>query len=292
MGNAPAFRLFRGRRRPMTFVRASLYGFVVLAFVSWGYILVVTDSGAADLVSAKTWSNAGNFIRQLIGVDSPTQPAYLVVDRWLVTGRLALDTLAMSVLAIVLTGVAVLPTFLPGARNVSNGDLGGAPSRLGILFYHGVRLAFTMTRAVPELVWAVVVSFLSPGILPGAVALAVHNYGVVGRLSAEVVENLEPGPARALRSAGASNIQMLIYSIFPQALPHFLTYLLYRWEVIIRTTVVVGFVSAGGLGREFRLSLSFFHYTDLALLIMWYLILVIAVDLLSAWLRRLVTGKG
>ncbi|MEE3006172.1 MAG: ABC transporter permease, partial [Chloroflexota bacterium] len=77
----------------------------------------------------------------------------------------------------------------------------------------------------------------------------------------------------------------------PQALPHFLTYLLYRWEVIIRTTVVVGFVSAGGLGREFRLSLSFFHYTDLALLIMWYLILVLAVDLLSAWLRRVVT-KG
>ena len=126
----------------------------------------------------------------------------------------------------------------------------------------------------------------------GAGALAVHNYGVVGRLSAEVVENLEPGPARALRSAGASNLQMLIYSIFPQALPHFLTYLLYRWEVIIRTTVVVGLVSAGGLGREFRLSLSFFHYTDLALLIMWYLILVIAVDLLSAWLRRLVTGGG
>jgi phosphonate transport system permease protein len=251
--------------------------------------LVVTDSGAADLVSAKTWSNAGNFIRQLIGVDSPTQPAYLVVDRWLVTGRLALDTLAMSVL----TGVAVLPTFLPGARNVSNGDLGGAPSRLGTLFYHVLRLAFTLTRAVPELVWAmVIVFFLSPGIVPGAVALAVHNYGVVGRLSAEVVENLDPGPAKALRSAGASNLQMLIYSIFPQALPHFLTYLLYRWEVIIRTTVVVGFVSAGGLGREFRLSLSFFHYTDLALLIMWYLILVIAVDLLSAWLRRLVTGKG
>jgi len=77
MGNAPAFRLFRGRRRPMTFVRASLYGFVVLAFVSWGYILVVTDSGAADLVSAKTWSNAGNFIRQLIGVDrQPSLPIW------------------------------------------------------------------------------------------------------------------------------------------------------------------------------------------------------------------------
>ena len=83
-------------------------------------------------------------------------------------------------------------------------------------------------------------------------------------------------------------MQMLLYGILPQALPSFLTYLLYRWEVVIRTTVVVGFVSAGGLGREFRLSISLFHYTDVALIIAWYLILVVAVDLVSAGLRRLV----
>ena len=58
--------------------------------------------------------------------------------------------------------------------------------------------------------------------------------------------------------------------------------------MVIRTTVVVGFVSAGGLGREFRLSLSYFQYSDVALIILWYLLLVIGVDLLSAWLRRLV----
>lgn len=134
----------------------------------------------------------------------------------------------------------------------------------------------------------VIVFFLSPGILPGAVALGLHNYGIVGRLSAEVVENMDPGPARALRSSGAGNLPMLAYGIVPQALPQFLTYLLYRWEVVIRTTVVVGFVSTGGLGREFMLSLSFFQYTDVALIILWYLILVVAVDLLSATLRRIV----
>ena len=71
-------------------------------------------------------------------------------------------------------------------------------------------------------------------------------------------------------------------------MPQFLTYLLYRWEVVIRTTVVVGFVNAGGSGREFRLSLSFFQYTDVALLIMWYLILVVAVDVLSTVLRKMI----
>ena len=99
---------------------------------------------------------------------------------------------------------------------------------------------------------------------------------------------MDPGPSRALRSSGAGNLQMLAYGIIPQSMPQFLTYLLYRWEVVIRTTVVVGFVSAGGLGRDFRLSLSFFQHTDVALMILWYLVLVMAVGLLSAFLRRMV----
>ena len=80
---------------------------------------------------------------------------------------------------------------------------------------------------------------------------------------------------------------MLMYGVMPQALPQFLTYLLYRWEVVIRTTIVVGFVAAGGLGREFRLSMSFFQYDEVTLLLACYLILVLGVDLVSAWLRRL-----
>ena len=71
-------------------------------------------------------------------------------------------------------------------------------------------------------------------------------------------------------------------------MPHFITYLLYRWEVVIRTTVVVGFVSAGGLGREFILRLNWFHYTDVTLILTWYLLMVIGVDLLSSWLRKIV----
>ena len=281
-------RAYRSQRRDMTFARASAYGFLLLVLVSWGYILLGTDSGVSDLVSAKTWSNAGSFSKQLLGIGTDIRPAYLQPEQWAEKGRLAYRTLAMSVLAIAVAGIGVLPTFLLGARNVSSGELGGSPSWAGGVVYYLVRWTFTLSRAVPELVWAmVIIFFLSPGILPGALALALHNYGVVGKLSSEVVENMDPAPARALRSSGASNFQMLFYGIMPQAMPQFLTYLLYRWEVVIRTTVVVGFVSATGLGREFRLSLSFFHYTEVGLIIFWYVILVVGVDLLSAWLRRL-----
>ena len=179
-------------------------------------------------------------------------------------------------------------TLLLAARNVSNGDLGGDPSRSGSAAYYVTRSTYVFSRGIPELVWAmIIVFFLSPGILPGALALGLHNYGIVGRLTAEVVENLDPAPTRALRAAGAGKAKILLYGILPQALPQFITYLLYRWEVVIRTTVVVGFVGAGGLGREFALRLDLFHYPEVGIIIVWYLALVIGVDLLSGWLRRL-----
>ena len=285
---ADAIRAYRQQRQPFTFARASLYAFFLIAATSWGFILLSGDSGLTDLFTSKAWGNARQFLSAMLGLNSELTPAYLQASRWMDTGKLAYHTLAMSVLAIGIAGIGAFLTLLLAARNVSNGDLGGAPSLAGTIAYHVTRSSYTFSRGVPELVWAmIIVFFLSPGVLPGALALGFHNYGIVGRLTAEVVENLDPAPTRALRAAGASNIKMLLYGILPQALPQFITYLLYRWEVVIRTTVVVGFVSSGGLGREFILRLSWFHYTDVSLIIVWYLALVIGVDLLSAWLRRL-----
>jgi len=277
-----------GRGVP-SFARFSVYAALLLMACSWGYLLLGGDSKLGDLFQSQTWSQAGSFLGQLLGLGSDRPPVYLQGSEWAEKFRLAYRTLAMSVLAIGIAGAGALLTLLPGARNVSNGELGGRPSRIGTLLYYLIRLIYTFTRAVPELVWAlIVVFFFSGGVLAGAIALGLHNFGVVGRLSSEVVENLEPNQARALRAAGASNLETLAYGILPQAMPQLITYLLYRWEVVIRTTVVVGFVSASGLGREFRLSLSFFNYTEVTLILLWYLLLVLGVDLLSSWLRRMV----
>ena len=276
----------------MTFARASLYAFILLAAASWGFIVFGDANGFADLFAAGAWGNAVRFLESLLGLNSDATPAFAEGGRWLETGKLAAETLAMSLLAIGIAGVGAFATLLMAARNVSDGTLGGRPSSVGRLAYHLTRGSYTFSRGVPELVLAmIIVFFLSPGILPGAVALGLHNYGIVGRLTAEVVENLDPAPARALRASGAGNMQVLLYGILPQAIPQFITYLLYRWEVIIRTTVVVGFVSAGGLGREFTLRLGWFHYTDVTLLIIWYLLLVAGVDLLSALLRRMARAE-
>ena len=267
---------------------ASFLAFGVLAAASWGYILASGDSGITDLFMMETWRDVGDFLGRLAGIGLDSKPAFLTAEAWARGGLQAIDTLAMSVLAIGIAGSAVLLTFLPAARNVAFGELSGTGSRLGKPAYFLLRGAFAFSRGVPELLWAMIIVFmLSPGILPGAIALAVHNYGIVGKLGAEVVENLDSRPARALRASGANGFQMLAYGILPQALPQLLTFLLYRWEVVIRTTIVVGFVAAGGLGHEFRLRMSWFQYDEITLLLFYYLLLVILVDLVAAGLRRL-----
>lgn len=268
-------------------VKASLLGFATLAVASFTYILT-GDSGISDLFSSNGWKGIWDFVSRLAGRSAPGTPALLDGGAWTRGGTLALETLAMSILAITIAGAAALLTFVPAASNVAFGELSSGSAMVRRTAFYGLRGVFIFTRAVPELVWALLIVFVfQPGILAGALALAIHNFGILGRLSAEVVENIDSRPVRALRATGASNSQMMAYGIIPQALPQLFTYVLYRWEVVIRTTVIVGFVAAGGLGHEFRLNMSFFKYDDVGLLIVWYLILVLGVDLVSAGLRRL-----
>ena len=284
---APATRLLPPVLR-IGLVGRSVILLLSLLIASWVFILVDDRQQGASFFSAATGVRAWAFVRDLAGIGRVTQPAYGEMSEWWRIARLAYDTLAMSVLAISLAGLGALATFMFGARNVMVGELTPRAGWLSRTVFVAVRASWAFVRGVPELIWALLVVFvLSPGILAGAVALAVHNYGVLARLSSEVVEGMDTRPVHALRTAGAGRVQMLFYGVLPQVLPRFLTYLLYRWEVVIRTTVVVGFASAGGLGMEFRLAMSNFHYTTVTLLLMWYLILVLSVDLISSRLRRL-----
>jgi phosphonate transport system permease protein len=188
----------------------------------------------------------------------------------------------MSIMAIGFSTVVMFLTVLPAARNVADGTLTLSKKWYSFLLFGLIRISYIFSRAIPELVWAMIVIFIfKPGILPGAIALALHNFGILGKLCAEVIEDTDSRPIRNLASAGAGRMQILLYGVLPSVLPQFLTYILYRWEVIMRTTIVVGFVGAGGLGQQFKLSMSFFHYTEITLLLVCYIVLVLIADFLS-----------
>jgi phosphonate transport system permease protein len=149
------------------------------------------------------------------------------------------------------------------------------------------RFVLLFARAVPEPIWALIFLFvLFPGILPGAIALGLHNLGILGRLMAEVTENLDERPLRSLKALGATGPQVFLYGVLPRTLPRFVAYILYRWEVCIRATVIVGLVGAGGLGRLLTEQLSSFDYKGVLTTLIVFLALTFLVDLISASVRR------
>jgi phosphonate transport system permease protein len=149
------------------------------------------------------------------------------------------------------------------------------------------RFLLLFARAVPEPIWALILLFVMfPGILPGAIALAIHNLGILGRLMAEVIENLDHRPLRSLQSLGASHAQVFLYSTIPLTFPRFLAYILYRWEVCVRATVIVGFVGAGGLGRLLTEQLSSFDYKGLLTTLIVLMVLTFLVDIISTMMRQ------
>ena len=276
------------RRLRVGFVPFTILAVIALVGASWAFVLAADRGQGSAFFAVETFTRAWGFIKDLLGIDAEGTPAFARWEEWRETGSLAYNTLAMAVLGIGVAAGVALVTFMFGARNMMMGELAPYGSWLWRGGFFLTRIFFIVTRGIPELVWAMLIIFVfSPGILPGAIALGIHNGGILGKLASEVVEGLDTRPMRALRSTGANRFQVLAYGVLPQALPRFITYLLYRWEVIIRTTIVVGFVAAGGLGLEFRLSMSHFHYTNVTLILIWYLILVLGVDLVAAWLRRL-----
>ncbi|SFW86955.1 phosphonate ABC transporter, permease protein PhnE [Pseudomonas sp. NFACC10-1] len=190
-------------------------------------------------------------------------------------GQGTLETLAMSALGTLLAAIAGLLLALPAA------------GRFGWFLRSLSRLLLNALRAIPELVWAVLM-VLAAGLGPnaGTLALALHTTGVLGRLFAEALENTAPQPAAAIRLQGGSAWQAFSYGTLPNLWPQLLAYTLYRWENNIRMASVLGFVGAGGLGQMLYVSLSLFQEAQASTVILAMLILVLAVDALSGWSRQ------
>lgn len=274
------------RKFHVDFVRFSLFLALILMIASWLFVFQVDHANFFRLFSHKNIHNAKSFLSGMLGLHT-AKPAFTDAKSWEQALHLTLQTLEMSVMAIGFAAIGMLLTVIPAARTTAEGTVSSGGTWYRWLAFGIIRGIYVFSRAIPELLWAMMIIFVfNPGLLPGAIALALHNFGILGKLCAEVIEDLDMRPMRALSSSGAGKVQILFYGIIPTVLPRFFTYILYRWEVIIRTTIVVGFVGAGGLGLQFKLSMSFFHYTEVFLLLICYVILVFIADLISEGLRR------
>lgn len=277
----------KGIKRLFSINRLSIMFVGILVVSSWYEVKFVQEAGFLQLFSSENAQYAKKFISGLLGLQED-EPAFFILDHWKTAIGLTWETLIMSVVAIGIATTVTFITVIPASRNFADGALTSTNNIWQWLAFGIIRVSYIFSRAIPELIWAMLIVFiLQPGMLAGALALALHNFGILGKLCAEVIEEMNERPVRHLASSGANRAQMLIYGVLPAVMPKFLSYIFYRWEVIMRTTIVVGFIGAGGLGQEFKLSMSYFHYSDITLLLFCYVTLVFIADFFSEWFRKM-----
>jgi phosphonate transport system permease protein len=189
----------------------------------------------------------------------------------------ALETVDIAIFG-TLAGVAMaLPLAVLAATNVT-------PSRA---LYYTSRATIGFTRAVPDLVWALLfVTAVGLGPFPGGLALAVHSIGMLGRLFAETIENMDMAPIDALALTGANRIQVFTHGVVPSVLPALLGIGLYRLDENIRSSLVLGFVGAGGIGFQLLTAMNLFQYREVSLLLIVIFVIVFAAERLSAVCRE------
>lgn len=219
------------------------------------------DLGFGELFTADAARSIGEFAASFFPPD--------LSGDWLArVGKGVWETLAISIVGTLLAAAVGLLLALPRPR---------AP----------FSFLLNSLRSVPELVWATITA-LAVGLGPfaGALALALHTAGVLGRLYAEALANAPQQPSHTLRLSGAGSGMAFLYGTLPGAAPQLIAYTLYRWEMNIRMAAILGFVGAGGLGQLLYFELSLFHYAQASTVIIAMLALSIAVDQCSAWLRQ------
>lgn len=154
-----------------------------------------------------------------------------------------------------------------------------------------VRRFMEVLRAFPEIVIAgFFLAILSIGAVPAIIAVAIHTVGALGKMFFEVVENADMKPDEGLRAVGANWLERVWFGIVPQVMPNFLSYALLRLEINVRASTIIGAVGGGGIGEELRLSISRTHEAKTLAIILLLLVTIIAVDQLSAHLRKRLVG--
>jgi phosphonate ABC transporter permease subunit PhnE len=172
-----------------------------------------------------------------------------------------------------------------GAIGFRIGPKGQVPT--GQIIYFIVRTTLNIVRSIEPLIWALVgVIWIGPGPFSGFIALTIHSVAALGKLYSEAIESINPGPIEALQSTGANRLQTIVYAVVPQVMPPFISFTIYRWDINVRMSTVIGLVGGGGIGFLLIQWIRQFQY-EAAGIAVWLIAITVAIlDYVSAEIRE------
>ncbi len=241
-----------------------LFWFAVVAMLTWAWAPAEMFR-VVDLVH--DWGNMAEFGRAFL------RPNFHDWDSYLADMVVTIQIAAWGTALAVLVGI---PFSILSSANI-------CPPWV----VQPVRRLMDACRAINEIVFALMfVVAVGLGPFAGVMALAVHNLGVFAKLFSEAVESIDPRPVEAVRATGARRIQEVIFGVIPQVTPLWSSLTLYRLETNVRSATTLGIVGAGGIGQTLYESIRAFQYAETAAQVIIVVVTVMAIDLLSARLRK------
>ena len=248
---------------------ALLLGAIVLVDARWGRLFEAP---------AALWGYGGLMADGVLR--NPFDGEY--PEYWAVSFELMVESLQMAWIGTVIGALLSFPLGFLAASNVS------PPA---VVF--GVRQVLNLIRAVPELIFAIALMLpvFGLGPLAGALAIGVGSVGTLGKLTSEAVEGIDPGPVEAARSSGARPVQVLRWGVVPQVLPEVVAFWLYRFEINIRASAVLGVLGAGGIGSLLAQLFERRIWDRIGITIVVIIVVTVLVDQVSAAIRaRIIDG--
>ncbi|ACK61328.1 MULTISPECIES: phosphonate ABC transporter, permease protein PhnE [Bacillus] len=239
--------------------------FILVILLLWGSSIQV-DASFSKLVVG--FPNIMDLLKEMV----PPDWSYFQV----ITTAM-LDTIRMAIIGTTLGAILAIPLALFAASNVFTSTF----------LYSPARLILNFIRTIPDLLLAAIfVAIFGIGPLPGILALTFFSIGLVAKLLYESIESIDPGPLEAMTAVGANKVQWIVYGVIPQVKAHFVSYVLYTFEVNVRAAAVLGLVGAGGIGLYYDRTLGFLQYQQTASIIIYTLVVVLVIDYVSTLLRE------
>jgi phosphonate transport system permease protein len=204
----------------------------------------------------------------------------MLPPRWAYMDELWLplwDTINMATLGTILGVILAVPIAFLAARNTTPSTLLIRPVALFVI---------VASRSINSLIWALLlVAILGPGLLAGIIAIGLRSIGFIGKLLYEAIEETDRNQIEAVTATGASPAQVLNYGIVPQIMPAFWGITVFRWDINIRESAILGLVGAGGLGLKLQSSLNVLAWPQVTLIILVILATVVVSEWVSAKVR-------
>lgn len=192
-----------------------------------------------------------------------------------------LETLSLALIATTLSVIFAVPIAFTAARNLMEGSL------TSLTIYVGVRTMLNFLRSIEPLIMAIIfVVVVGLGPFAGMLAIMIHSMAALGKLYSEVIESINPGPIEAIRATGATWLEIVRYGVIPQVVPEFVAFTFYRWDINVRSSIIVGFVGGGGIGAWLFQWIILAEYRAVGAAFVAIVVIIIVLDYASTKLRE------